>query len=529
MKTKLALLFLFPTIISFGQLPDFFESANTFFSNYCSDGKVDYTAVQSDKLLPQLVTHIETEKIPSGKEKAYLINVYNLLVINKISKQYPVSSPMDDAGFFTSKTEVIAGDKIALNDIENNLLRKQFNDPRLHFVLVCGAIGCPPIVNYAYLPELLDDQLTDQTKKALNNSSFVYQSDSESTIYLSEIFNWYSSDFGKNNSEIIAYINAFREEKFNTDYKTKFYTYNWSLNAQKIKESKTLVQSPPSINDNIQLYNAGSLLGKGKMDITLFNTMYTEQKQNWLGQSFSGYRSTFVTHLLQYTIGVSKNRRINLGVDLNFRSSAKSSDSSFSSVKNAFAYKNNDSTRVGLTSVGLRVKLQPFKSVSNFSIQSTLYSPTIKHPEGLNHPTEQNLYWADWNRITWWNQLFYSKNFGKFQLFTELDFLFRFKVHESQIGMLDIPGSVFLSYFPTDKITVYGMTQHVHRYTNNINPQDPVVTDWVVPANYTASGIGFKYQILSNLNIELLYTNFWRGRNTGLGNTFNLGLKFLTR
>lgn len=180
--------------------------------------------------------------------------------------------------------------------------------------------------------------------------------------------------------------------------------------------------------------------------------------------------------------------------------------------------------------MGPRIKIQPFKSVSNFSIQSTVYIPTIRHPEGFNDPEgNENLYWADWDRITWWNQLFMDKTFGNFQLFTELDFLFRFKKFDNQIGMLDMPASVFLSYFPTTKITFYGMTQHVARFTNNINGHDPIVTDWVIPMNYTASGVGFKYQFLPNFNIELLYTNFWRGKNTGLGETFNIGIKFLTR
>ena len=91
--------------------------------------------------------------------------------------------------------------------------------------------------------------------------------------------------------------------------------------------------------------------------------------------------------------------------------------------------------------------------------------------------------------------------------------------------MLDLPASAFLSYFPTSKITVYAMTQHVHRYTNDIDPVNS--NDWLVPSNYTASGLGFKYQIMKKMNLELLYTNFWRGRNSGLGNTFNLGIKFL--
>ena len=235
-----------------------------------------------------------------------------------------------------------------------------------------------------------------------------------------------------------------------------------------------------------------------------------------------------MTHLFQITMGVSKNKRLNLGLDISLRSSGSSTDSTVSGVKNTFSYTNNDSTRFGITSVGLRVKWQPFKNINDFTIQSTVLGPTIKHPEGFNGPSQQNLFWADWNRITWWNQLFYTKNFRKFQLFTELDFLYRFRINKDQIGMLDIPMNVFLSYFPTHKITIYAMTQHVPRLTNNIDQNSPS-TDWVIPSNYTASGVGFKYQLLSNLNLEFLYTNFWRSRNAGLGSTFNIGVKYLTK
>ena len=237
-----------------------------------------------------------------------------------------------------------------------------------------------------------------------------------------------------------------------------------------------------------------------------------------------------MTHLLQVTYGITKNKRVNIGFDLTFRSSGFSTDSTFSGIGNAFTYENTPESRIGITSAGLRVKVQPFKHVADFTIQSTFSLPTIKHPEGFyTANSEDNLSWADWDRYTWWNQFFYAKTYGDFQLFAEMDFLFRFKRNESQIGMLDLPASVFLSYFPTKRITLYAMTQHVQRYTNNIDPDNPIITDWVIPMNYTASGLGFKYQVLPNLNIELLYTNFWRGRNTGLGNTFNLGIKFLTK
>lgn len=566
---------------AFGQVhSEFFNRADVFFKMYTKDGRVNYNALRNNsEQLDWLVDYLATETIEKTTRKAYLINAYNILVIDQlVDHSKLVTSPMKISGFFDNKSGMIEGKKISLNELENQMIRPVYNDPRVHFVLVCGGLGCPPIASYAYRPENLDAQMDHQTKLAFNSGDFVYADVSKKSIYLSQIFDWYQGDFGANTKAVVTYINKYKTEPFNIDHKVKYYDYDWTINNAEFeiipveietpelphkdlvyssngenKDNETiepdngieevvstveegeeeLVEIPVAGDDgiNLQTFTAGSLLGKGKFDFTLFNTLYTENHQVWQGQEFSGYRSTFVTHLAQVTYGITESKRINVGLDINFKNSGRSSvDSTYGGISNAFAYANNDSARVGITSIGARIKVQPFKSVSNFSIQSTLFLPTVKHPEGFSDPEGlNNLYWADWDRITWWNQLFMDKTFGDFQVFAELDFLFRFKRYDSQIGMLDMPASVFLSYFPTKKITLYAMTQHVARFTNNINGHDPIVTDWVIPMNYTASGIGFKYQILSNLNVEALYTNFWRGSNSGLGETFNIGVKFLTR
>lgn len=514
---------------------DFFAAADNFFATHCSDGKVDYSSVKSDPDLPVLIEYAASNPSPGGFEKSYLINVYNLFVISKISSSYPIGSPMDDSGFFTDKSFNLNGEKTSLDHLENGILRKEHADPRLHFALVCGAVGCPPITDFAYREKILDMQLDQQAKLALNNDEFVYAMDDNKSLYLSEIFNWYEEDFGKNKKEVIAYINGFRSEKFDESYRVQYYPYDWTLNdaALKTAVNNGEIDILPILpgGTNLQQFTAGSLLGKGKADITLFNTMYTENHQIWKGDPISGYRSTFMTHLLQVTYGITKNKRINVGLDVSFRSSGQSTDSTFSGIAPAFSYENSPNSRVGITSVGARIKVQPFKNVADFSIQSTFSIPTIQNPEGryIANEDPQNLFWADWDRNTWWNQIFYTKMYGDFQIFAEMDLLFRFRRNETQIGMLDLPASLFLSYFPTKRITVYAMTQHVHRFTNDIDPDNPIITDWVIPMNYTASGVGFKYQVLSNLNLEFLYTNFWRGRNSGLGNTFNFGVKFLTK
>lgn len=550
--------------LSFG-LEDFYKSADDFFKTYVIDGKVNYKAVKmNERVINDLVDHLGTSAYSEEEEKAYLINAYNIFVIYQVIENYgEIKQPTDLIDFFTGKNLVLNNELTSLDYIENEILRKKYNDPRIHFALVCGAKGCPPITNFAYTPDKLDEQLEAQTKAGLNRDGFVYEENG--TNYISQIFEWFQGDFGKNKHDVIEYINKYRDEPLPTNNKVRYYPYDWNLNETNAPIQKKMnqfafstiapkqdsivnnnsdsnIESVPTVTEkeipndkdesetNLQTFTAGSLLKYKQMDFTTFNTIYTETQSNWLGNDFNGYRGTFTTHLLQYTVGITKNRRLNLGVDLNFSGSARNSNEDFAGTFRAFSFQNNDSTRFGLSAVGIRLRAQPFQAVKDFTIQSTFMVPTIKHPEGFTDPAGENsLGWANWDRYTWWNQFFYTKTFSKFQLFAEIDLWFRFKKNANQIGHVDIPLNVFFSYFPTNKITLYAMTQHVPRLTNNISPQDPTINDWVVPMNYTASGLGFKYNFTPQLNIELLYTNFWRGVNSGLGNTFNLGLKFLTK
>lgn len=273
---------------------------------------------------------------------------------------------------------------------------------------------------------------------------------------------------------------------------------------------------------NLQTYTAGSLLEKKQIDITLFNSIYTETKQNWLGSIDDGYRVTFSTSTIQFLYGVSKKNRINLGGDINLRASARNSSNDFGNIWTPFKLNNNDSLRAGVASLGPKVKFNPFVSDKNFTIQSTFLVSLAKHPEG-----GRGYYWIEWDRFIWWNQFFYSYLFAnnKLQLFSELDLLFRLKKHSEQVSLIDFPASVFLSYFPNARWTFSVMGQHVPRFV-----ADPGTSnDWPLGANYSQFGFGTKYQPSSYLTLELLWTDFFRGKNSGLGSTYNLGIKYIIR
>ena len=530
--TKLILIIIAFSCIYISSAQDvssFFDKTNTFLSKHISNGLVNYETIKKDNDLPFLIEkigQIEYTSLSETTQKAYLINTYNLLVINQLIVNYPTSSPMNISGFFDINTHNIGGDKITLNELENNLIRPTFKDARLHFALVCGAKDCPPIINEAYDPEKLEQQLDKQVRIALNNPNFIKITPDK--ILLSEIFKWYVEDFIKGGNTIIDYINIYRNEplpKLNYDY----YAYDWSINNVHSTFQNTTRDTQKPIDFNLQTYNAGSLLKRGKFDISLFNALYTQKKSVWMGQTFTGFRESFYSTLLQVTFGTTNNARINFGVDVKLASSGiiRNNDA-FKGVSEAFKFNNTPTSRVGISNIGPRIKIQPFKSESNFTIQSTLLFSTTKNTEGAIDKIEtvanEELFFLDWDRIQSWTQFFYVKDFTKSQLFLEGDLWYRFGYREEQASVLDIPFTAIYSYFPTTKLTLYALASHTTRHQINPKSLDDGIT---TAANFSVAGLGTKYQLSEKINLELLYTKFLRGVNSGLGNTFNVGIRYV--
>lgn len=220
-----------------GQEPsEFFSKADAFFENNIKDGKVAYADIKEDPAmldeLIQMAQGISVSQENVKEYQAFWINGYNLLVIKGIVDNYPLKSPIDIDGFFDRKKWEIGGKQITLNAIENKLLRKNFpNEPRFHFVLVCGALGCPPIIDAAYMPSTLDAQLDEQTKKALNDPNFIRVD--KHSVKVSQIFEWYKEDFTRRGQTLTEFISQYRDEKLPEDAKVSYYEYDWTLNGMK--------------------------------------------------------------------------------------------------------------------------------------------------------------------------------------------------------------------------------------------------------------------------------------------------------
>ena len=166
------------------------NNADAFFQKNVNNGLIDYRGIQSDpsdlNALVKQVAELDGSNLSAQERKAFYINAYNISVINGIIAHYPTNSPLDIGGFFDMKKHNISGEKITLNKLEKEYLLKTTGDEKLHFVLVCAAISCPAIADYAYRPEQLDAQILDRTQKALSNPDFIRVDNAKEMVGLSE-------------------------------------------------------------------------------------------------------------------------------------------------------------------------------------------------------------------------------------------------------------------------------------------------------------------------------------------------------
>ena len=532
----LSLLFILFSFSGIAQ-QEFFNTADLFFKKYVHEGRINYSLIKTNSSdlakMVQLTADFPLSDEIGNTNKAYYINAYNIIVIRQIIDNYPVKSPQDIPGFFDTNPYNIAGTQRTLNQIENEVLRLVYKDPRIHFVLVCGGLGCPPIPNFAYTPKRLETQLENQTKRALNNPDFIRVNDKQ--LGLSEIFKWYADDFSDSSSDLISYINTYRDQPVPENAEVYYYPYDWAINDYKVGElhSSSKTDIPEEVA-TIYTYTPSSLLKKGQIESQLFNNVYTQTayRDGNRDKVELNTRDTYYSGLVYALYGVSNKARVNVGFHLTIKSVF--SDTAKGSPFKVFGFQNTDHSRTAISSVGPKIKFQPFKKLSHFSVQSAFWIPVGHDMESIED--DSSYPWLDYQMYTWWNQFFYDYSpSANWQIFTEADLLFRFQSEKSNTPThLDVPVSIFVSWFPARNVSLYAQAQYSPRFqlkktvSDAGDGQPEFVTDpFSLISDYAHTGLGAKYQLTRNLNLELSSTYFFTSKNGGAGFTYNLGFRII--
>ena len=173
-----------------------------------------------------------------AKRMAFLINIYNATTLKLLADYYPVKS-IKDIGDLRRVWDLevvrLFGEKFSLGHLEHEMIRKQFTSPSIHFALVCGSRGCPPLRKEPYTADKLETQFSDQAQAFLRDRKKNYIDLKSKTLFLSEIFMWFRDDFGKNDTQIIALVAEYfetTEQQFlmEGEFKIHYTKFDWRVN-----------------------------------------------------------------------------------------------------------------------------------------------------------------------------------------------------------------------------------------------------------------------------------------------------------
>lgn len=483
-------------------LTTFFADTDQFWKEHVSNNRVDYAAIKSKPQdLEKLVNYIANTDVSANttsEQKAYKINAYNLLVVKTAIDNYPLQKPTDITGFFDGIKHTVNGKKTTLNNFEKKELLTAYKDARLHFVLVCAAVSCPPIADFAYTPAELDKQLDTRTKAAMDDQTFIQYDDFAGKANISEIFKWYVDDFKPN---VKTFINKYRTTALAEDTKIGYYPYDWTLNGSSsasISTSAATDDSKPKFEPII----VAATMPKGKFELNTFHTFYNADYQE-ANAKYSGY-----TGLFFFSYGV--NGRFDIGTDFILKSNRFGDRIGHNPFAALSFQRGTDSTsqagqRIsrdwGLSHVGPRVRFAPFKKIS-LSFEQAIYFPITGLP--VDNAVDPSLYWV--------TQIFYDYQINaKFSLFGALTFWQPIRPGEQFKFQVPYP-RLFFSWFTTKRLTFYATTT--------------AFAEW---------GGGAKFLITPNFEVQALYTYYlpipgltevFVGDGASNVMSFNIGIRY---
>ena len=273
---------------------------------------------------------------------------------------------------------------------------------------------------------------------------------------------------------------------------------------------------------SLQQYTPSALFGRGQWELKHFSNVYVQTKafDDPLRKSDdrSPGRQVYATIIHQFLYGI--NRQLNIGADVWLK---------HVSVTDL----PRTARRTGLTGIGPKIKITPFKKLARLSLQSTLLLPVTGDLESRTPEAANPGLFLEHDRVLWLNEFFFDRFLSSdFQLF------FRGSVWTSiprdsfrDRAFVETPISVFLNHFATPRWTIYVQSEAWLKHTEDRFRADGSNPNVFKPFSsfFLQSGLGAKYQVIPGLlEAELLYTNFWLGsQGEGAGQTFNFGLRVI--
>mmetsp|Transcript_39607 Transcript_39607/g.77937 ORF Transcript_39607/g.77937 Transcript_39607/m.77937 type:complete len:496 (+) Transcript_39607:98-1585(+) len=236
-----------------------------------ADGLVDYVAVSQDSRFPLFESAVcelqktALEEMGELCRTAFVINLYNMMILHAFSRAGPPQSSLQRISFFDQIKYNVGGKLFSLNDLENGILRGnkappyqltvpfKSKDPRLkcaltqgdrrvHFALNCGAKSCPPVKMFT--AATVNEELRIVAMAFMEQTENCRIDMVGRTLWLSKILSWYRADFGKSNLEVatsvLEYLRGAKkaqlEELVKGQFNIRHVQYDWSHDGKPAKK-----------------------------------------------------------------------------------------------------------------------------------------------------------------------------------------------------------------------------------------------------------------------------------------------------
>ena len=217
---------------------------------------VDYAAFKKDghKTLKAYVNRLEkvdVAKLDKKEQFAFWSNLYNAKTIDVVLDHYPVDSirnitinegifgalksTVGAGGPWKSKIMKVQGHKLSLDDIEHNILRPIYKDPRVHYAVNCASIGCPNLGQQAFTGANLDTMLDAGAVSYVNHPRGITVTNGK--VQASSIYSWFVADFGGSATGVLEHVRKYAKPELKAKLKgiasISSYGYDWALNDTK--------------------------------------------------------------------------------------------------------------------------------------------------------------------------------------------------------------------------------------------------------------------------------------------------------
>mmetsp|Transcript_13863 Transcript_13863/g.16815 ORF Transcript_13863/g.16815 Transcript_13863/m.16815 type:complete len:277 (-) Transcript_13863:1088-1918(-) len=210
---------------------------------------IDYKSLSEDERFSayrNTLSSVSLGDLSPNEKLCLYINAYNFLCIDKIISSFKEQGKLPKSILELKKSGVevwdqpagiVGGETLTLGQLEHDILRSKWNEPRIHACIVCASVSCPDLRKEAFMVDRLNEQMNDQVSQWLLNEK-KGSAVRGKTIHLSRIFNWFHKDFVDADPEGTAHwVTTFlpednpRSKVLKSKHSTKYFSYNWNLNV----------------------------------------------------------------------------------------------------------------------------------------------------------------------------------------------------------------------------------------------------------------------------------------------------------